>query len=92
MMTDGIKQFEEALFNFDMRNIICIPCREYGLVNLGTVLKRYFRDSHFNSSITFCTIACLAETPSLKKLQASSKSLSLNISRIAPTMTTAALN
>ena len=32
MMTDGKKVFfEEAVFNFEMRNIICVPCRVWSV-------------------------------------------------------------
>ena len=43
-MTDAKKRiFKEVMFNFEMRNIIAFLV-EYGLVNLGITLKRYFGD------------------------------------------------
>ena len=59
--------FEEAVFNFEMRNIIAFLLG-YGLFNLGIILKRYFGDWSFKfykSSKVFCTNACVAETPIL---------------------------
>ena len=42
MITDGKKVFfEEAVFNFEMRNIICLPCRVWSGY-LNNYIKKIF--------------------------------------------------
>ena len=68
IVTDGKKAFLEKLCLTSKWGILFAFLVEYGVVNLGIILKIYLGDwsLKFNkSSVGFCTTACVAETPKL---------------------------
>ena len=91
MITDGRKVF---------LNILCLTLKwgmlyallvEYGLINLGIILKSYFGDWFFKifkrqQNFLYHRLCCRDSKSS------SSKSLYLDVPRIAPVMITAALD
>ena len=68
MMTDGKKVFLKKLCLTLKWGILFAFLVKYGLINLVMILKRYLEiclSKFYKSSKVFCTIACVAEAPSL---------------------------